>query len=82
MQKLHNINLQTTHILVSFNVVSPFTKVPLENTLEQLRQHFETSSMQLFQQALTAAYFYNGQSYKHKELPRIHHLLQSWPIST
>jgi hypothetical protein len=63
MQKLHNINLQSTDILVNFDVVSVFTKVPLKDSLQQLGQHFETSTMYLFRQALTSTYCYNGQFY-------------------
>jgi hypothetical protein len=64
MQELHNINLHSTYILVSFDVVSLFTNVPLKDTLQLLGQRSDTSTINMFQQALISTYFlYNGQFY-------------------
>jgi hypothetical protein len=47
--KLRTIYLQKTNILASFNMVSLFTKVPLNDTLQLLEQHFKNKMMDLFQ---------------------------------
>jgi len=64
IQKLNTIRLQQSDILVSFNVVSLFTKVLLEDTLRLLLQHFHNQTISLFKQVLTTTYFlYDGAFY-------------------
>jgi hypothetical protein len=49
---------------VSFDVVSLFTKVPLEDTLQLLQQQFHNQTINLFKQVLTTTYFlYDGAFY-------------------
>jgi hypothetical protein len=40
VQKLQSIKLEETDILVSFDVISLFTKVPLDDTIQLLSGHF------------------------------------------
>jgi hypothetical protein len=64
IQKLNTICLQKSGILVIFDVVSLFTKVPLEDTLQLLQQHFHNQTICLFKQVLTTTYFlYDGAFY-------------------
>jgi retron-type reverse transcriptase len=57
IHKLNTIYLQESDILVSFDVVSLFTRVPLEDTLLLLQQHFHDQTISLFKQVLTTTYF-------------------------
>ena len=51
--------------MVSFNVVSLFTNVPIVDSLELLSQHFEDDVLELFKHALTSIYFrFDGQFYE------------------
>jgi hypothetical protein len=51
--------------MVSFEVVSLFTKVPITDTLELLSHHFEDNVKALFKHALTSTYFcFEGQFYE------------------
>jgi hypothetical protein len=64
IQKLNTINLQETDILVSFDIFLLFTKVPLEDTLQMLSQHFHNQAVSLFRQVLTTTYIlYDGAFY-------------------
>jgi hypothetical protein len=68
VQKLHSIRLQDTDILVSFDVVSLFTKVPLEDTLQVLSQHLHKQTLSLIRHVLTTTYFlYEGSFYDQKD---------------
>jgi hypothetical protein len=68
IQKLNTICLQKSDILVSFDVVSLFTKVPLEDTLQLLQQYFHNQTICLFKQVLTTTYFlYDGAFYNHTD---------------
>ena len=54
--------------MVSFDVVSLFTKVPIVNLLELLSHHFEYVVLALFKHALTSTYFrFDGQFYEQME---------------
>jgi hypothetical protein len=65
VQKLRMIHLQKTDTLVSFDVVPLFTKVPLNDTLQLLEQHFERRMIDLFRQVLTSTYFlFEGKFYE------------------
>jgi hypothetical protein len=58
---LKTIKLQETYILVSFNMLSLFTNIPLEDTLQMLSQHFHSQTISLFRQVLTTTYvLYDG----------------------
>jgi hypothetical protein len=49
---------------VSFDVVSLFTSVPPEDTLQLLQQHIDNQTISLFKQLLTTTYFlYDGAFY-------------------
>jgi hypothetical protein len=51
--------------MVSFDVVSLFTKVPTADLLELLSNHFEDDVLALFKHVLTSTYFcFDGQFYE------------------
>jgi len=51
--------------MVSFDVVSLFTKVPVEESLILLRQHFKDEILALYKHVLTSTYFcVDGQFYE------------------
>jgi retron-type reverse transcriptase len=51
--------------MVSFDVVSLFTKVPLKCTMDLLGRHFTEDILRLFRHVLTTSYFsINGQFYE------------------
>jgi sorbitol-specific phosphotransferase system component IIC len=48
--------------MVSFDVASLFTKVPIKDTIYLLGQHFAEDILRLFPHVLTTSYFsFNGQ---------------------
>jgi hypothetical protein len=60
-------NERHTHILISFDAVSLFTKVPLKETSLLLEQQSEGGILDLFKQMLTSIYFlFNGEYYGQK----------------
>jgi hypothetical protein len=51
--------------MVSFNVVSLFTRLPIRETLSLLGRHFEEDILRLFRHILTASYLsFAGQVYE------------------
>jgi hypothetical protein len=55
-------------MLVSSEVVSLFTKVPLEDTLQLLSHHFHNQTIALIRQVLTTTYIlYNGSFYDQRD---------------
>jgi hypothetical protein len=51
-------------IIVSFDIVSLFTKVPIKETTDLLGRHFKEDVLGLFHHAITTSYFtFNGQFY-------------------
>jgi hypothetical protein len=65
VQILEYLRLQPEDMMVSFNVVSLFTNVPIVDSLKLLSQHFEDDVLALFKHALTSTYFcFDGQFYK------------------
>jgi hypothetical protein len=52
-------------ILVSFDVISLFTMVPLEEALRLLSRHFDEAILRLFRHVLTSSFFsFSGQLYE------------------
>jgi hypothetical protein len=52
-------------MMVSFDVVSLFTNVPIEDSIQLLSKHFEQSTLALFKHVLTSTYFsFDGQFYE------------------
>jgi hypothetical protein len=50
--------------MVSFDIVSLFTKVPIRETMDLLGRHFEDDVLGPFRHVLTTSYFtFNGQFY-------------------
>ena len=65
---LDNIKVNSTDILVSFDVESLFTKVPLKETLELLSSHFDAKIINLFRHVLTSTYFlFDGNYYEQSD---------------
>jgi hypothetical protein len=58
-------------IMVSFDMVSLFTKVPIEDSLELLSHHFEDDVLALLKHTVTATYFCSeGQFYEQTDFPQ------------
>ena len=65
VQILEFLRVQPEDLIVSFEVVSLFTIVPIVDSLELLIQHFEANVLALFKYALTSTYFCSdGQFYE------------------
>jgi hypothetical protein len=68
MQKLQSIKLQEMDILMSFDMVLQFTKVPLEDTIQLLSEKFDKHAVDLFRHILTTTYFlYDSSFYNQKD---------------
>ncbi|XP_065213372.1 uncharacterized protein LOC135840674 [Planococcus citri] len=68
VEKTKDIITEEGDILVSFDVESLFTKVPLKETLEYLEELFPNDLAKLFDHCLKASYFlYNGEFYEQKD---------------
>jgi hypothetical protein len=79
VQKLQSIELQEMDILVSFDVVSLFTKLPLEDTIQLLSAKFNKQTVDLFRHVLTTKYFlYDGSFYDQKDRVAMG---SPWPLS-
>ncbi|XP_071452179.1 uncharacterized protein [Hetaerina americana] len=62
---LDEIRLEERDILVSLDVVSLFTRVPLTDTLRLLEAKFDATTVMLFRHVLTSTYFlYDGQYFE------------------
>jgi hypothetical protein len=65
---LKQTTLQPGDILVSFDIVSLFTKIPITDTLRVIEQKFGHNTAQLARACLTTTYFqFNGKFYKQLE---------------
>jgi len=65
VQTLDSIILQPEEILVSFDVISLFTNVPIVQSLDLLSKHFNKDILVLFKHTFTSTYFCsNGQYYE------------------
>jgi hypothetical protein len=64
VQVLGSLQVDTHDIMVSFDIVSLFTKVPISEAMDLLGRHFEEDVLGLFRHVLTTSYFtFNGQFY-------------------
>lgn len=64
-QILENLQVQPGDLMVSFYVVSLFTKVPVEDSLSLLSHHFADDILALFKLLLTSTYFcFDGQYFE------------------
>jgi hypothetical protein len=62
---IHTLRTGPRDILVSFDVVSLFTMVPIEEALRLLNQHFDEVILRLFRHVLTSSFLsFNGQFYE------------------
>jgi hypothetical protein len=57
VQVLKSVRVQPEDLMVSFDVVSLFTNVPIVDSLELLSHHFEDDVLALFKHVLTSTYF-------------------------
>jgi hypothetical protein len=57
INNFHNISLQETNILVSFDVASLFAEVPLEIMLQLLTQPFDSKTIALIRHVLSPVFF-------------------------
>ena len=65
VKTLQDIHVQSTDIMVSLDVVSLFTRVPLIDTLALLGRILDPRTVELFRYVLTSSYFlYNGDFYE------------------
>ena len=68
VKTVQQISINAEDILVSFDVKSLFTKVPLEDTLEELGKIFPHETKEMFKYVLTSTYFlYDGRYYEQKD---------------
>jgi hypothetical protein len=64
VQVFSSLQVDTRDIMVSCDIVSLFTKVPIKNTMDLLGRHFVEDVLGLFRRVLTTSYFtFNGQFY-------------------
>jgi len=65
VQILESLRVQPEDLMVSFDVVSLFTNVPIVGSLELLSHHFEDDILTLFKHVLTSTYFsFDAQFYE------------------
>ena len=65
IQILKTLKIKPGDLMVSFDVVSLFTKVPVEESLTLLSQHFNKEILSLYKHVLTSTYFcFDGQFYE------------------
>jgi retron-type reverse transcriptase len=59
---IHTLRAGPRDILVSFDIISLFTMVPIEEALHLLSRHFDKAILRLFHHVLTSSFFsFNGQ---------------------
>jgi hypothetical protein len=64
VQVLGSLQVDTHDIIVSFDIVSLFAKVPIRETMNLLGRHFEEDILGLFRHVITTSYYtFNGQFY-------------------
>ena len=57
IETLKSLQTKPGDLMVSFDVVSLFTKVPVEDSLTLLSQHFKEETLALYKHVLTSTYF-------------------------
>jgi hypothetical protein len=57
VQVLGSLQVDTHDVMVSFDIVSLFTKKPIRETMDLLGRHFEEDVLGLFRHVLTTSYF-------------------------
>jgi len=68
IQILKPLQVKPDNLMVSYNMVSPFTKVPIAVSLKLLSHLFEDDVLALLKHVLTSTYFcFEGQFYKQTE---------------
>ncbi|XP_053989899.1 uncharacterized protein LOC128882340, partial [Hylaeus volcanicus] len=68
VEKIRAINVREEDLLVSFDVKSLFTKVPIEDTLQLMKHMLNPEEMKLAELCLKTTYFlFNGKYYKQIE---------------
>lgn len=60
VQRLRQLRTVESDIMVSFDVVSLFTRVPLTESLDIIGEKFDGSLLDLFKHVLTSTYFLYG----------------------
>jgi hypothetical protein len=69
IQILESVRLQPDDLMVSFDMMSLFTKVPITDTIELLSHHFGDDVLALFKHVLASTDFcFEGQFYEHHGL--------------
>jgi hypothetical protein len=65
IETLRTIRLEPGDIMVSFDVISLFTRIPLEDSLQLLEKRFDAKTVNLFHHVLKSTYFtYDGKFYE------------------
>jgi len=68
VDKLHALTLSPGDVLVSFDVVSLFTMVPIKTAMEQIERDFPLDIAKLFRHCLTTTYFqWQGEFYEQND---------------
>ena len=68
IETIDKIHVSPSDCLVSFDVESLFTKVPIKDTIELLEPHFSSKEIALFSHCLTSSYFsWNKTFYEQKD---------------
>jgi hypothetical protein len=67
IQQLKCTTMKETNILISSDVVSLFTKVPIKKTLQLLEQQSECEVLYVFKHMITSTYLFNQQYYDQKD---------------
>ncbi|KAG8233126.1 hypothetical protein J437_LFUL012552, partial [Ladona fulva] len=80
---LSKLRLDPKDLMVSFDVISLFTKVPIEDSLKLLRMHFDTNWTKLFEHTLISTLFvYQGKMYEQispkKDNSRVFDSVSGW----
>ena len=57
VQTLSSIRIQPGDLMVSFDIVSLYTNVPILDSLQHLSRHFDKDIISLFKHTLTSTYF-------------------------
>ena len=68
VQRISDLRIESEDILVSFDVVSLFTNVPVMESMNYLSELFSKDIVDLFRECLTTTYFlWNGEYYQQRD---------------